>query len=1428
MRGWKKRILAAAMAAVLLVSNWPISSVAAESVQEKISEAENIWSGESANGFESGDGTVSHPYVISTGEQLRYFADKVTNGDTFFDKHIQLSNDIYLNDITDYSEWSKSDCPDNIWQPIEGKFAGTFDGDGHSIIGLCIISETEKVGFFREMSKNSTPTLKNLAFKDIYVVGGSQTGGIVGHAVYLDCINVTVTGKVSGTDSVGGFVGNHSGELSPNRAAGPLNLINCFNYAMVTGNENKVGGFIGEYTNVNLPNNDKLVMNNCQNMGNITGKQLVGGLCGRLINATDSQGAYISKSSNAGSIRGNTFTGGLVGEINSDNKTLEMSQVCNYGNVVADTGTAGGIAGKVLCLWSTSIMKDMYNVGNVSGNIAGGLIGSAGTGTLGYLNIQNFYNLGDISGSSRAYAGIAAASIRGWAGDETIAVNNSYFKTGLPINDEAIKSNNNVSLNEQLFKDADSFVGFDFENVWGMASYGPIFTWQLTEQKCGENAFWSVSGNIDNLTLKISGFGGTFDYDTGESNPWFYKYKIKNVIIGDEITSIGSYFFAYDTNIEFVQIGKSVEKIKDNAFLCCKNISKISIPSKVEYIGDWCFSQSGLEQIEFEGNAPRLFDCTFYGLILKAKYDSETDGWDEAQKTSYGGNLTWVDLYGTFKTNYVKYSDDLFDHSLPGIPSKNEKQYADELYSWAVEYGYEDVLTKDKCKEIVKRDMPSVVAEDEYGTYVTYMYSTAEMMRDILMINSTKKSLIKWEKDDITNAEVKELASILDDANKIIDRYNDYEQDTQRSALSSIFYTVYANELLKKAAGAIVSISGDYFIEDIKEDFNDGDFKRMFDNILERKISLSNLDLKCEGIKEGVLEKIKEEFPKKFTKEACKTLMGKVIEQNKDVNSFVNVYNEISSYANSFNGDSLIAQFGAQSILPLKLLKIYTDLMKEMDNINQGKYFMLQYSLMRYNPDLYDTIIDKDGNVIDMIDSYLVEIDSAFVREQLDNWYNKGGATVQLSDKQKITLMNTASLVLEIQESDPLSMKQKLVSYWYEYEKNGSISKQSELIMNAESEFSIQNESGSLIGYYKDNKFVTDNSEINLHALSGSDLMSMDEETTSQVLYADNNIIIELGATNTYVHILFTDGKYKCVIENTDGEVFLTDTQENVSNTRKYSGLTSKSVVEILEEKSEIINNGQIVPDDSQKQSGSNSGNSSGSGSDSNVIGDSDLNGGSDKDTGEIKDDVSDTKTPEEDIKPDNNKVVKKGDIDETGMYRAISENAAAFAPTKKIKTKKLIIADYVKIKGVKVKVTKIDQKALKNNKIVEVVVIGKNVNEVGKSAFEGATRLRTISFKGKSVSKIDSNAFRNAKNIKTIDLSKQKKLKTIGQNAFRGCKSLKVLKMSVDRLEKIGKDAFKTNCKKFQVIVTSKKKEEYDTIIKKIKKNGVPKIKFK
>ena len=97
--------------------------------------------------------------------------------------------------------------------------------------------------------------------------------------------------------------------------------------------------------------------------------------------------------------------------------------------------------------------------------------------------------------------------------------------------------------------------------------------------KCGENLFWSISGDNDDLTLTISGLGLMDDYDitgtyaTGDpddSTPWWqYKNRIRTVFIGKDVKSIGNYAFAFCRGLERIDIPGSVSSISSTAFTGC-------------------------------------------------------------------------------------------------------------------------------------------------------------------------------------------------------------------------------------------------------------------------------------------------------------------------------------------------------------------------------------------------------------------------------------------------------------------------------------------------------------------------------------------------------------------------------------------------------------------------------------------------------------------------------------------------------------------------------------------------------------------------------------------------------------------------------------------------------------------------------------------
>lgn len=157
--------------------------------------------------YASGKGTARNPYIIKTPEQLVKFAVAVDEGDTLVGKYVALGEDIDLSGI------------DN-WNPIgtEGKtasakkFAGTFDGQEHTINGLKINGEytdETNVGLFASVDKEAV--IKKLHMTDVAVaVTGSnvlRAGGIAGDTVngsaeagtWID--RCSVTGKVSADSS---------------------------------------------------------------------------------------------------------------------------------------------------------------------------------------------------------------------------------------------------------------------------------------------------------------------------------------------------------------------------------------------------------------------------------------------------------------------------------------------------------------------------------------------------------------------------------------------------------------------------------------------------------------------------------------------------------------------------------------------------------------------------------------------------------------------------------------------------------------------------------------------------------------------------------------------------------------------------------------------------------------------------------------------------------------------------------------------------------------------------------------------------------------------------------------------------------------------------------------------------------------------------
>ena len=123
------------------------------------------------------------------------------------------------------------------WTPIgtdyDNSYTGTFDGGGHTIMGLTVTTNYQYVGLFGRLGEAGT--VKNVVMEGVNNHSLGYAGGVVGFSRGGTIENCSVSGSVSGTVSVGGVVG----------AQRDGSITGCSSSATVKGTLN-VGGVAGQ------------------------------------------------------------------------------------------------------------------------------------------------------------------------------------------------------------------------------------------------------------------------------------------------------------------------------------------------------------------------------------------------------------------------------------------------------------------------------------------------------------------------------------------------------------------------------------------------------------------------------------------------------------------------------------------------------------------------------------------------------------------------------------------------------------------------------------------------------------------------------------------------------------------------------------------------------------------------------------------------------------------------------------------------------------------------------------------------------------------------------------------------------------------------------------------------------------------------------
>ena len=343
-------------------------------------ETVDTWDGKTiAGGFAAGDGTQDKPLQIKTAAQLAYFAKTVNEGEAYLHKYIVLTADI--------------DLANKEWTPIgnySNPFKGNFNGDNHTVTGMQISGELDRVGLFGECIKfNVDSAIKNITVKDSVICGINFVGAIVGHAEGINIENCRSIGNtINGKTDVGGICGKIGGY-----SVGKVSQ--CYNSSTVTG-RGRVGGIAGMGG----------IAENCLNTGEITiidkaYQSACGGIFGIFDDTTTS--ARVTACVNLGKVSGGESFGGIVGKT----ETSSTGHISNcYYNMDAITGgfdagtalTAGQLCGAL----PEGLDSTIWNEGSVDTNTAAatGTGSRFGTATGTYINLTKVAKIGETKAAS--------------------------------------------------------------------------------------------------------------------------------------------------------------------------------------------------------------------------------------------------------------------------------------------------------------------------------------------------------------------------------------------------------------------------------------------------------------------------------------------------------------------------------------------------------------------------------------------------------------------------------------------------------------------------------------------------------------------------------------------------------------------------------------------------------------------------------------------------------------------------------------------------------------------------------------------------------------------------------------------------------------------------------------------------------------------
>lgn len=253
-----KKITTLMITALFASSAMNVWAQSANTTNAATNYSETQWEHYAADNYAGGTGTKDDPYLISTPEQFMKLAVEIENlgqvddnwdSDYTKGKYFKQTADLVFNEgVMNKVSGASGDASiidNSTLRTFNGigykagdvdyqRFAGTYDGDGHAIIGMYHNNaKSSGSGVFNFIEG---ATIRNLIVKEAYINANANVGLVVG---YADAGSLIINCQSSGIIYCGGSY--HAGIVGALQSS---KMLNCFSDAWVWA-KNQTGGLCG-------------------------------------------------------------------------------------------------------------------------------------------------------------------------------------------------------------------------------------------------------------------------------------------------------------------------------------------------------------------------------------------------------------------------------------------------------------------------------------------------------------------------------------------------------------------------------------------------------------------------------------------------------------------------------------------------------------------------------------------------------------------------------------------------------------------------------------------------------------------------------------------------------------------------------------------------------------------------------------------------------------------------------------------------------------------------------------------------------------------------------------------------------------------------------------------------------------------------------